>query len=278
MPVVVPSQYQATIQSAASQYGIPADLLAGVIASESNFNPSGTNCSRSGACGIAQFIPGTAQKYGVNVNDPTSGIYGAAHYLSDNYAKYGSYTKSIGQYLSGNPNYVPPSSSSYQKTGTYPLAAQYDAGLGGSTGSGTGTLTYGVTDPYGGSTVAAVETGESPPGTASIPPCPAVGFDWLLGKCTLGGGTSGVAPVMPGGTENTNQAMQPGTTGTPASAAQAGGIGNSISALSDSATSFFKLLSDPATWQRTALVILGIVILLAALILFGFAAVHHVEQ
>lgn len=39
--------------------------------------------SSAGAQGFMQFMPKTAAKYGVDVNDPSSSIYGAAHYMSD---------------------------------------------------------------------------------------------------------------------------------------------------------------------------------------------------
>jgi hypothetical protein len=53
----------------------------------SGFNPKAV--SPAGAQGIAQFMPGTAARYGVNVWDPASSIEGAAHYLSDLSSRYG---------------------------------------------------------------------------------------------------------------------------------------------------------------------------------------------
>lgn len=127
--ISVPGQYADAIQQAAQKYGIPADLLAGMIASESGFDPNAI--SSVGARGIAQFIPSTAQQYGVDVNNPTSSIFGAAHYLSDLYQQTGSYATALGDYVSGNPNYQFQPSSSYVKTGTLGLAQQYDAMLSG---------------------------------------------------------------------------------------------------------------------------------------------------
>ena len=79
-------QYATTIQSAAKKYDIPEAILAGLIETESSWIPG--QISKAGARGLAQFMPATAAEMGVNVNDPTSSINGAAKYLRhlmDNY-------------------------------------------------------------------------------------------------------------------------------------------------------------------------------------------------
>ena len=75
----VPSGYGSVISDAASRNGIPPSILAGLIATESDFNPSAV--SPVGARGLGQFMPPTAAEFGVNVNDPVSSIDGAARYL-----------------------------------------------------------------------------------------------------------------------------------------------------------------------------------------------------
>lgn len=75
----VPSGYGSVISDAASRNGIPPSILAGLIATESGFNPSAV--SPVGARGLGQFMPPTAAEFGVNVNDPVSSIDGAARYL-----------------------------------------------------------------------------------------------------------------------------------------------------------------------------------------------------
>ena len=75
-------QYQPLINAAAAKYNISPTWLGRLIYQESLFKPNAT--SPAGAQGIAQFMPATAARYGVNVNDPGSSIDGAAHYLSDN--------------------------------------------------------------------------------------------------------------------------------------------------------------------------------------------------
>lgn len=72
--------YLGTIAAAAQKYGVDPSVLAGLIATESSFNP---RADSGYARGIAQFTPGTAAQYGVDVSSPTSSIFGAAHYLAD---------------------------------------------------------------------------------------------------------------------------------------------------------------------------------------------------
>lgn len=81
-------QQDATLQFAASHYGIPVSILKGVYAIETD---SGRNIATSsaGAQGAFQFIPSTAAKYGypltntVDSSTFTQQSYAAAHYLSD---------------------------------------------------------------------------------------------------------------------------------------------------------------------------------------------------
>ena len=80
-------QFQPDIDAASKQYGINPTWLARLLQQENGFKVSGT--SPAGAQGIAQFMPGTAAQYGVDVNDPHSSILGAAHYLHDNLNRFG---------------------------------------------------------------------------------------------------------------------------------------------------------------------------------------------
>src|ERR1700757_3531814 len=76
------AELQAIGQQAAAQYGVPWPVLNQLIQGESSWNPN-VGCNAAGACGLAQFIGSTAAQYGVDVNDPSSSLQGAAHYLSD---------------------------------------------------------------------------------------------------------------------------------------------------------------------------------------------------
>ena len=75
----VPKGYGPVIEQAAVQNNIPPEILAGLIDTESAFNPGAV--SPVGAQGLGQFMPPTAAEFGVDVNDPVSSIDGAARYL-----------------------------------------------------------------------------------------------------------------------------------------------------------------------------------------------------
>lgn len=66
-------------------YGLPPGLVQAVIVNGEHWgrdpNPGGV--SPKGARGISQFMPATAQQYGVNPDDPASSIDGTARYLRD---------------------------------------------------------------------------------------------------------------------------------------------------------------------------------------------------
>lgn len=90
-PEMVPMGYGDIVAKAAKQYDIPPAILAGLLEQESGYLPEvikGKRLSTSGAIGIAQFLPGTAEQMGVDPVNPESAIPGAAKYLRhlmDNY-------------------------------------------------------------------------------------------------------------------------------------------------------------------------------------------------
>jgi soluble lytic murein transglycosylase-like protein len=66
---------------------VPAGLIASVIQAESGGDPSAI--SRSGAAGLMQLMPETAQQYGVdNRFDPYESVDGGSRYLRDLLARY----------------------------------------------------------------------------------------------------------------------------------------------------------------------------------------------
>lgn len=67
----------------AAKYGIPANVAIAQIWQESKFRS--TVCSSANACGIAQFIPGTASRFGVNLSDPEieTDLDGWGRYMRD---------------------------------------------------------------------------------------------------------------------------------------------------------------------------------------------------
>lgn len=74
--------YSGTIKAAAAKYGIPEDVLTGLLRTESGFNPNAVN-ARTGARGIAQIMPATGKELGVNPGqDANADINAAAKYLA----------------------------------------------------------------------------------------------------------------------------------------------------------------------------------------------------
>ena len=82
------AQWKPTVDAAEAQYGLPATLLDRLLWRESRYRTdiiTGALKSSAGAVGIAQFMPATAARFGVNPLDPASAIPGAARYLRTNY-------------------------------------------------------------------------------------------------------------------------------------------------------------------------------------------------
>jgi soluble lytic murein transglycosylase-like protein len=79
--------YGELIRAAAAHYGVDADLVASVIAVESNFNPKAV--SRRNARGLMQLLPETARQLGVrNIFDEKENIDAGTRYLSALLARY----------------------------------------------------------------------------------------------------------------------------------------------------------------------------------------------
>jgi soluble lytic murein transglycosylase-like protein len=86
-PVYMPSaadvqRYSAIIETVARAHGVDSALVHAVISAESNWNQRAV--SRTGARGLMQLMPATAERYGVhNIMDPTENIMGGVKYLRD---------------------------------------------------------------------------------------------------------------------------------------------------------------------------------------------------
>jgi soluble lytic murein transglycosylase-like protein len=85
-PVVKPP-YRELVEAAAAHYKVDADLIASVIAAESNFDPKAV--SRKKARGLMQLMPETAARLGVrNIEDPKENIDAGTRYLRELLQKY----------------------------------------------------------------------------------------------------------------------------------------------------------------------------------------------
>jgi soluble lytic murein transglycosylase-like protein len=96
----VPPRFRASIARAASRWDVSTTLLAAQLLAESNFNPFAV--SSAGARGIAQFMPATAQAYGLaNSFDPESAINAQAHLMADLLARFGDRALALAAYNAG---------------------------------------------------------------------------------------------------------------------------------------------------------------------------------
>lgn len=86
--VVRGRQFEAHFAEAASQHSVDVRLLWVIAYLESRFRPGAV--SRSGARGLMQLMPATAQRFGVrNSHDPAQAIAGAAQYTRFLLQRYG---------------------------------------------------------------------------------------------------------------------------------------------------------------------------------------------
>lgn len=100
------NKYDSLMQEVYSQYGFTAEeqrILKAQIGQESNFDINAK--SSANAFGLTQFIPSTAQKYGVRKNDARSQIEGQAKFMKDLLTKYdGDWAKALAAYNTGESN------------------------------------------------------------------------------------------------------------------------------------------------------------------------------
>jgi soluble lytic murein transglycosylase-like protein len=91
--------YLAVAKAAAQKHGVPEDLFLRLVQQESGWNPVAV--STKGATGLAQLMPGTAEKLGVDINDPEANLDGGARYLRMMFDTFGSWELALAAYNAG---------------------------------------------------------------------------------------------------------------------------------------------------------------------------------
>ena len=86
-------------KTAAQRHGVPENLFLRLVQQESGWRA--TARSHKGAIGLAQLMPGTAAKLGVNPHDPHQNLDGGARYLKMQYRKFGSWRLALAAYNAG---------------------------------------------------------------------------------------------------------------------------------------------------------------------------------
>lgn len=110
--------YLPVAKAMARKHGIPENLFLRLVQQESAWKPKAR--SHKGAIGLAQLMPGTARKLGVNPHDPQQNLEGGARYLKRMYNKFGSWRLALAAYNAGpgaveKYNGIPP----YKETKNY---------------------------------------------------------------------------------------------------------------------------------------------------------------
>ncbi len=88
-----------TARQAARSNGVPEDLFLRLVRQESGWNPSAR--SHKGAIGLAQLMPETARRLGVDPTDPRQNLDGGARYLAAQFRKFGSWRLALAAYNAG---------------------------------------------------------------------------------------------------------------------------------------------------------------------------------
>lgn len=114
-------EYLQVAKAAARKHGVPEDLFLRLVQQESGWNPGAV--SPKGATGLAQLMPGTAARLGVDATDPGQNLDGGARYLRMMYDKFGSWRLALAAYNAGpgaveQHDGIPP----YEETRNYVVA------------------------------------------------------------------------------------------------------------------------------------------------------------
>lgn len=86
-------------REAAVRHGVPEDLFLRLVQQESGWRPNAK--SHKGALGLAQLMPETARRLGVDPTDPQENLEGGARYLARQYRAFGSWRLALAAYNAG---------------------------------------------------------------------------------------------------------------------------------------------------------------------------------
>lgn len=92
-------EYLEVAKAAARKHGVPEDLFLRLVQQESGWNPGAV--SNKGATGLAQLMPATAAKLGVDIDDPKDNLDGGARYLRMMYDRFGTWKLALAAYNAG---------------------------------------------------------------------------------------------------------------------------------------------------------------------------------
>lgn len=109
------NQWDSIVAEAASQYGIPANLLKAIMRVESGGDPNAI--SPAGATGLMQVMPGMHGLNAAQLRDPRANVLKGAEILRQNFDQWGSWQAATQAYLGGTPGSN--ASDGFNTQGTY---------------------------------------------------------------------------------------------------------------------------------------------------------------